>query len=768
MLKNILKLTIRHFFRQKVYPITIVLSLSIGLFVANILIGFIIHELSTDSFLTNKDRIYRLVGEDPWNQGGKNSFILHNTTSYINDNFPEVEKTCAMYPVRNNGLSKSGDREKINGLTILGVDSTFFDIFDYPFYQGIPESASGYDNIILTSRTADILFGENELPDSELSLHIDTTRYELNVSSILDLPEESHLNFDALVDFRRFRNSRGGITYRLLSRQGSANQLEEKLQKSTEIPSVMGNGKIKHSLQSLESIYWDDRSFLSFSKARNRMFVWVSLGVTTFVLFLAGYNFLSLFLISFKNRWKEFGLKKVLGANASVFLLTAFVEVGFYMIISFLISLVLTYLFLPEFNSLVSSGLTITFISSYKVIAALLITLFLVFTVVILRVSYFIYKVKPLSLVNKTPDPKTGFNNYLVAFQFSISFILLMCALLMIKQVNFINKKPLGFNRNILEVRSPARYLTSQLHLLKQDWSAIPGIGSISVCSGNPISDNMILRYDLEDKSFYTPYLYNGDINHLETLGIHLIEGEIPSPSNKRGRLVNEKFVELFDFTDPIGTIIPGDKETYITGVVRDFNCSSLEKEIPPVIISHSDDGHCLIARIDMNKLASILPLAETAWHSYFPNHPFKYLLLDDELNRKHADDAMMGKVLTVSTLLSIIITCFGIFAISWGTGRQRSKEIGIRKVIGATNLNILILLLKKYVLMISLAFIIASPIAYYLTSMWLENFAYKVDMDIKTYLLAGLIVITVTFLTIGYHTLKSAHTNPVDELKYE
>ncbi|MFC2126718.1 ABC transporter permease, partial [Bacteroidota bacterium] len=675
--------------------------MSIGFCVANVLIGFVVHETNTDNSLLNKHNIYRLVSDDPWERGQKVSFLSHNVVKYINDNFPEVESSCTMNTIRNNGISRMGDPNRFDDLTILGVDSTFFEIFDFPFYQGIAESALKHDNIILTKLTADILFGKNKLPDNELVLNIDTSSTELNVAGILELPENSHLKFDALVDLRHFSSSQGGITYFLLSPYASGKHLESKLQASSDIPSVLGNGKIDYFLQPLESVYWDEDNSRSFSKSRNHVYIWICIGITILVLFLAGYNFLSLFIVSFQKRWKEFGLKKVLGATSPVLQLTVVIEAGSYILISFLLSVGFTYLFLPQFNSLVSTGLSLTYISTYKVISIISLILIIIVILVIFRISKLIFKINPLSLIGKRTNPKIRFNSILIGLQFSISSILLICAILMIRQITFISEKPLGFHRNILEVRSPAGYLSSELTILKQELITVPCIESISVCSGNPISDNMIARYDLEDGSFYTPYIYFGDEDHLKTLGIDLIEGEVPSSTNTDGRLVNQKFVELFDFDDPIGAGIPGEDEAYISGVVQDFICSSLKQVVPPVMISYADNGFCLLAKVDMNKLSSLLPQVEKAWQSRFPDYPFKYLFIDSELDKKHAGDSVISKILIVSTLLSIFITCFGIFALAWGVSQDRSKEIGIRKVIGATSLNILSLLLKDYIFMI-------------------------------------------------------------------
>jgi len=272
---------------------------------------------------------------------------------------------------------------------------------------------------------------------------------------------------------------------------------------------------------------------------------------------------------------------------------------------------------------------------------------------------------------------------------------------------NYIKNKPLGFNRNILEVRAPIGSDESKLQVLQNYVNTIPGISLSSISSGNPISDNMILRYDLENEEFYTPYLFIGDDNYLNTLGLTLLSGEPPSAGNSNARLINEAFVRYFDMGDPIGEKIPGTKEDYIAGVVKDFNVASLNLDIPPVIISINtlDNTYhvgTLLAKIDLEQLESILPEFEKYWKAVYPSYPFKYLLMSDEMIRKHKNDLVFSKIIIMSALLSILITCFGLFALSWGTTQERTKEISIRKVNGATSINILQLLLVNYLKIIS------------------------------------------------------------------
>jgi putative ABC transport system permease protein len=541
-----------------------------------------------------------------------------------------------------------------------------------------------------------------------------------------------------------------------------------KLNSDPAMPSLIGPGKITYHLQSLQEVYYDKENSRSFSRARGKLFIWISWAITCIILFLAGFNFLSLFFNAFLKRWKEFGMKKVLGASVFVFRLTAILEVTIYIVVSWVISLLLTFILLPWFNTLVTSDLSLKYYSDTRII---FLTGFLILSIailVILKLTKFMYKIDPISLIRNKSQFRIGLNKYMLVVQFFISIILIISSVTIIRQTNYIRNKPLGFNRNMLEVRAPLGNDMNNMHVLKNLINTIPGVVSSTLCSGNPISDNMIARYDLENDEFYTPYIYIGDQDYLSTTGLTLTAGQVPSLGNPSGKLVNEAFVRYFDMKDPIGEKIPGTNEDFISGIVKDFNIASLEQEIPPTIISIDQNLTTLISEIDLKQISNIISQVETYWHEVYPSYPFKYLLMGDELIKKHHDDIIFSKIIIASALLSILITCFGLFALSWGTMQERSREIGIRKVVGASSFDILLLLVNNYLGIILFAFITGIPLSVYLMNKWLEKFVFKVEIGVLPLVLGGLLLILIAFLAIGYHTVRASIQNPVNTLRYE
>ena len=372
---------------------------------------------------------------------------------------------------------------------------------------------------------------------------------------------------------------------------------------------------------------------------------------------------------------------------------------------------------------------------------------------------------KPISLMTKDSS-KATFNRLLFTIQFAISITLAICSVTIVQQMRYIENAPLGFNRSIVQLNVPDKKFSRLLTVLKQRVAQLPDVNSVTIGSGNPISGNWIARYDLDNEQFYTPYLFGGDDDFLKTLGLKLIEGELPSESSN-GKLVNQKLIRQFDLKKPIGERVPGTKDL-ITGVVEDFTCSSFKQEIPPVIISYYNDGQALLIDYKGNDVSRLLPQLQAEWKRVFPDYYFTYRIIQAELMKKYKDDTFFYKIIITFSIISMILSCFGLFALSWAVIQSRTKELGIRKVLGATSIDLLNLLTLTFTKRIIVAFIIAAPVGYYLMNQWLTRFASKIGLNIWIFAIAGLIVTLVAFVTLGLQTVKATMTNPVNEIRNE
>jgi putative ABC transport system permease protein len=260
--------------------------------------------------------------------------------------------------------------------------------------------------------------------------------------------------------------------------------------------------------------------------------------------------------------------------------------------------------------------------------------------------------------------------------------------------------------------------------------------------------------------------LFSGDESLLQTLGLSLVQGS-DFLQDRTGKLVNEKLIRQFTITDPIGKTIPG-TEDKIIGVVKDFRCVSLKEEIPPVIISYVPDAENILIDYTGQNLPLVLTRTARSWRSVFPNHSFKYALIQEDLLKKHKEDIFFYKIITSFSIASIVISCFGLFALSWGTVQHKTKEIGIRKVLGASVPGIVALLSRDFIRLVLIAFVVAVPIAWYAMHQWLENFAYRINLGAEVFMLAGFTALLIAILTISFQSIKAALMNPVESLRNE
>ena len=331
-----------------------------------------------------------------------------------------------------------------------------------------------------------------------------------------------------------------------------------------------------------------------------------------------------------------------------------------------------------------------------------------------------------------------------------------------IRQIDYVQNAPLGFNRNIIQLNAPGREFSELLHALKQKLAQLPDVNNVTVSGGNPISGNEVMRLELEDGKFYSPYLFSGDRDFLNTLGVEVIEGEIPTRENQ-GKLVNEQLVRQFDLF--VGEKIPG-TDDFILGIVKDFTVGSFKQEIPPVIISFHDNGRALLVDYRGGDLARLIPQIQAEWQQFFPDNVFDYQVIPVDLMKKYEEEISLIRIVVTFSIISIVLSCFGLFALSWAVIQNRTKEIGVRKVLGATSMDILNLLTISFIKRIAIAFVIAAPVGYYLMEQWLTRFVNRIDLNGWIFATAALIMIVVSAITLSLQTVRASMTNPVDEIR--
>jgi putative ABC transport system permease protein len=706
-----------------------------------------------------------VFSNDPFGGQRRIAFVPISFQDYLTDNYAEVENVCQLSKLE--GITLETSNHPFHDFTVLSVDSSFFSLFDFPLTQGTKQNCLTSHKIILSKEKAFTLFGHSDVLGKIVTISTPDTAQQLTVAAVVDKPtENTHLIFDALIHHSVFpKKHDGGATYLLLADANAPEALQEKINNDSQRPGLVGQGKTDYFLTPLTESYFSTDNKMGYMKTRNPMFLTVGYVVCGLILFIASFNFLNLFLLFWQNRKKEIGIKKTLGVSRKGLFSFSIAEAAVYIFIGYALSLIVTLFTIPIFNSVFEANLSPEYFLNARVLTLISMVLFLSGALVVILSVSKQWNMKPVSLMTRVSS-KVRFNRLLFTIQFVISITLAICSVTIIQQMNYVENAPLGFNRNIIQLNTPDKKIAEKLPALRQKVSQLPDVNNVTISNGNPISGNMVARYDLGNEQFYTPYLFGGDDAFLKTLDLNLVEGELPS-KHKSGKLVNETLVRQFNMKKPVGEQVPGTKDI-IVGVVKDFTCSSFKQDVPPVIISYYENGQCLLVDYKGNNLERLLPQLQSEWKAIFSDYVFDYRIIQEDLMKKYKEDIFFYKIIITFSIISMILSCFGLFALSWAVIQSRTKEMGIRKVLGATATDILNLLTITFTKRIVLAFVISAPVGYYLMNRWLERFANKIELDIWIFGVSGLLVTLVAFVTLGFQTVKATMTNPVDEIRNE
>ena len=646
------------------------------------------------------------------------------------------------------------------------MDSSFYNIFDYPLLRTSNKLGNDPSGITITEKLARKIFGRVDVLGENLEVHFDTLEMPFTVAGVIDnVSENTHLKFDALVAFDAFdKYLQASTTYIELQERGSVKDVERKMSGDRQMPSLVGPGGCDYFLQPLSEVYFDLNNVKKFASARSREFIKAIWFVLFVVLVIGTFNFLNLFTTSLVDRRKEFAIRKIQGATSRNIRGALVLEILAYLAVGFGVSMVISFLCLPVVNQIFRSEISVGYLFKPLILGAVVILFAALVLIMSSVLTFYMNSVQAGTLVNDKSMVKTGLNKALFTLQFVVSLALIFSAVVIIKQMRFIKGKPLGFERQIIELRLPQEGKAADLHTLKTKVEQHSLFKSVSLSSGNPVSGNQEVRFDLNDKEFYSVYFMEGDEDLVETLGLHVTAGNGHLPSTGNDKVVNEKFVRYFNITDPIGSTIPGGKGEKIIGVVSDFNVSSLKKEIPLYMIGYKENSSRLLVNYSDASLDDTIPLLEVYWKEIFPNSPFIYSFLDDELLSKHAEDLQFSQIMTTFSLVSIVVSCFGLFALSRSSCQKKEKEIAIRKSLGASTRNVIYVLIADFGKWLILSFLLGSIVGYFGIGHWIEAFAYRVDIDWDVFAASLFFFLA----AIGSQTIKAAKANPISGLRYE
>ncbi|MFY0652865.1 MAG: ABC transporter permease [Cyclobacteriaceae bacterium] len=805
VMQNYFKISYRNFFRQKVYSSINVAGLAVGLACFILIFLYIRDELSYDKFHSKSNRIYRLIEHFQSDGIGEHSasqpFPVAHTL--LNDYSGQVEQVVRLFNFQSPSLSLANtDKEReFNESRIFLADSTFFKVFDFKFIEGNKESALYEPNsILLTESMARKYFGDEE-PMGQI-LQFQGTRNLIVTGVLEDSPLNAHFQFDFLISFTTIN---GFIdhhhnknwywnpcwTYVLLNENNDKDLLTSYLPEFVNkyFPEFIRED-VTLELQPLADIHLKSKLDYEIQANSNESNIYVFSAVAIFVLLIAIINFVNLSTARATKRAKEVGVRKSLGSDRTQLVNQFIFESIFLTSLAVTIALIVVFFVIPYFNYITEKAISFDTLVQQKYIIFLLSLTLFVGLVSGLYPAFVLSSFKAVSALKSRHIKTDGlsFRKALVVLQFSISMTLIIGTIVALDQLKLLQNDEVGFEREhvvmVPIIRTPmAEHFTTYRHEALQH-SSILSITAVEEIVG---AKHQVGNYKFDgmDKSRPFPRLMT-HYNFTKTFDIEMAAGrpysESYSTDDSLALLVNETLVKQMGWKSNeealnkhFGFGHEKQPKGKIVGVVKDFNIVSKHHPITPLILDLRTNGHAfdlfikyMAVRVKGNDIANSLTVLEDTWKKFMPERPFDYFFLDNKLDDLYKSERKLSDVAGVFSFLTILVACLGLFGLATFATEQRKKEIGIRKVLGISNGQIMTLLSKDFLSLIMMAFVIACPLAYFLLRSWLDGFAYRVDISVWPFLVAGLITIAIALLTISFHSIKAALVNPVVALKYE
>ena len=816
MLKNYLKIAFRALWRSKAHTFINVAGLSLGIACCILIVLFVKDEWTFDAFHQKADRIYRAFVKEDY---GKDQQFFNTVTPFplgptLLENVPEVEAQVRINRI--GSQVKVNDNQFSEQVTIAGQD--FFEVFDFELIEGAKDVLRQANHVVLTKRYAEKYFGKEDPLNKIITIELNETAEAFTVKAVVeDIPTNSSITFDLLIsdlNFTRLYNERvltsawfnvTPETYILLKEGTDKAEVENKFPPIFQ--SALGEEAFKESnytvgLQPITSIHLDTSFPAGLAPVSNPRYAYILGGVAVLILLVACINFVTLSIGRSLKRAKEVGIRKVAGAMRSQ-LITQFIgEAVIVTVFSLAFGFLLALLFLPTFNQMAVKSLSIGFNAFTFIVAGSLVLI-----IGLIAGSYpafVLSNFKPITILKGSVQgvsSKQGLRKVLVGVQLVLSVFLISSTLIMRNQLEFLQNKNLGYNREQLAVVplnvprgggmiERINLGFEKVNVFKQELSGIPDIAGICGSSHDFGTGAWVnIGYTDDNGSYRTFNLNTVEPDYFAVLKMEFVAGRSFDKNNssdaRRAIIVNEAFVKEMGWSDPIGQRIPGKNfpDHEVIGVVKDFNYESLYTRVNPLvmvldpsvlapgienIMVESSPMPKLFLRLKPGNMMTTIDQVKSVWEKITGGEEFVFSFVDEQLAQQYAREQNLGKIIRIATLLAILIGSLGLYGLASLAMQGRTKEIGIRKVLGATEKSLLLLLSRDYVFLVLASMLISIPITWLVMRDWLAGFEYRVDIGVGVFLLSGCVALGIALLTISYQALRTAWTQPAETLKYE
>lgn len=805
MFKNNFKIALRNLLRNKGFTAINILGLALGIATCLLIALYLQSQLAYDRYNEKADRMVRVIfnarmqGHDI-----KEANVMAPVAQTFKKDFPEVEEATRIRAVGKPRISYNDKQFREDELAF--VDSNFFNVFTLPLVRGNASTALLHPNtVVITKQLAKKFFGNDDpigkvliLKDSDVQLTV--------TGEIEEVPASSHFNFELFVSMSGLNEAKelswmqsGFYTYLVLPKGYDLEKLEEKIPGVVEkymgpqLQKAMGltyaqfkqqGNNLGFRLQPITDIHLHSNLSGEFEPSGNITYVYIFSVVAVFMLLIACINFINLSTASASKRAKEVGVRKVMGSGKLQLVWQFLLESLLLTLVALMVAVAIVYIALPYFNLLTSLDLTFSFLANLRFVPLLL--LFGLVTGVLAGSypAFFLSSFNPVTVLKgKITSGKQNqpLRSSLVVFQFFISILLIIGTMVVYKQLSFIHNAKLGYEKNQVIVIQDTYLLGKQQGLFKELLQQDPRITSVSASgylpAGNSNSNNYLAYPDTRSAELINSRRYEVDEDYIPTLGMHLSMGRNFSKqygSDSSAMIINETAAKAFGWgANALGHTVTrpdnnGQTNTYtVIGVVKDFHFSSLHDLITPLVMTLGGDGS-LIVKVNSADMSGVLAGMRKTWDNLKPAAPFSYSFLDDRFNNTYKAEQNIGRIMGVFAGLTIFVACLGLFGLATFTAERRVKEIGIRKVLGASVSGIAVLLSSDFFKLVLIAFVCASPTAWYFMNKWLQGFAYRIHLTWVVFAVAAVVVAIITLLTVSYQSIRAALGKPADSLRSE
>ncbi len=807
MFKNYFKTAFRNLSKNKFYSSINIIGLAVGLATCLLIFLYVTDELSYDKYNINANSIYRVNNEIKFNG---NYLDLAQVPAIMGSTMlremPQVEQYTRISGHGSFLIKKGGDN--IQEQRVAYADSTLFDVFTLPVIAGNARTAlKDYHSLVITETIAKKYFNSTDVVGKTMLMN-DTANYKIT-AVIKDIPKQSHFHFDFFVPMLENGGanednwlSENYSTYILLKKNADVKQVEAQLNSfmdkhvGPQLQSMVNismddlkkdGGYIRASLTPLTSIHLHSNKQGELEANGNAEYVYIFSGIALMILLIACVNFMNLSTARSSNRAKEVGVRKVLGSLKKNLIQQFLTESFLISFIALVIAIFIAWLLLPYFNQLAGKEINAATLLQPTMLLSLVALMLIVGFLAGSYPAFFLSSFQPIDVLKgrlAAGFKRSWLRNSLVVFQFVISIVLIFGTIVIYNQLNYIHNKDIGFNRNQVITINHTNALGNQAESFKNELLQISGVQDATMSGFLPVN------YNRNSSTYFTSPTLNPntginiqawtvDENYIPTLELKMIQGRNFSqqfPTDSTGIIINEAAVKFLAAKDVLNKKFytlndPQSKkliEYHIIGVIKNFNFSSLRDVVTPLGLFLGKDNGGISARVNSTDIPNAIAQIRNKWKAMAPSQPFDYSFMDDDFNKLYTTEQRTGQIFITFAALAILIACLGLFGLVTYAAEQRIREIGIRKVLGASVSNIAGMLSTDFLKLVIISAAIAFPLAWWAMNKWLQSFAYRVTISWWVFVIAGVLALLIALITVSFQSIKAAIANPVKSLRTE